>query len=344
MELRDLGRLDLNLLVALEALLEEQNVSQAAQRLFITQSAMSKTLGRLRELFDDPLFIRKSSGMLPTPRAKELARHLPAVLQAVTAMVQPGEFDPLTYDGEFNLMIQGHMGVWILPRLLDRLRTTAPHLRLRTLSTCERPLEKIAAGELDLLLHAEHKRYPPGVKLATLGFAPPVLLARKGHPLEGKDLTWDMVVEYPHVRLIIAEMSDIDIRINRDMDRDNGRYKDQISGEESEFFRREREVVPHLRTDHLYTAIRVVLSSDYLFPAPPLFMEQEDLAGELIALPWPGDEAIAVKYVMVNHERNDHSPAHQFLAGEVLHVIEEFRQHYDLPGLQAMRQQRDLPY
>ena len=69
MDIRELGRLDLNLLVALEALIEEGSVSRAAERLYITQSAMSKTLGRLRELFDDPLFIRRGSGMVPTPRA-----------------------------------------------------------------------------------------------------------------------------------------------------------------------------------------------------------------------------------------------------------------------------------
>ena len=70
MDIRDLGRLDLNLLVALEALLEERSVSKAAERLYITQSAMSKTLGRLRDLFDDQLFVRRGSGMVPTPRAE----------------------------------------------------------------------------------------------------------------------------------------------------------------------------------------------------------------------------------------------------------------------------------
>lgn len=332
MQLRDLGRLDLNLLVALEALLEERSVSKAAERLFVTQSAMSKTLGRLRELFDDPLFVRKSSSMVPTPRARELARHLPGVLQAVQAMVQPAEFDPLTFDGEFNLMIQGHMGVWILPKLLDRLRTTAPNIRLRALSACEQPLEMIAGGELDFLLHAEHRKYPQEFNLTTLGFAPPVLLARKGHPLEGKELTWDMVVEYPHVRLTIAEMDDIDFLV------------DVPGGKEPEFFQREREVLPHLRTDHLYTAIRVALGSDYLFPAPPLFMEQEDLAKDLVALPWPGDEDITVKYVMVHHERIEHSPSHAFFGGEILHIIEQFRVQYGLPTLAEMRAQRGLAY
>ena len=76
MEIRDLGRLDLNLLVALEAMLEERSVSRAAERLFITQSAMSKTLGRLRELFNDPLFVRKGAAMMPTPRAEQLEASL----------------------------------------------------------------------------------------------------------------------------------------------------------------------------------------------------------------------------------------------------------------------------
>ena len=104
MELRELDRLDMNLLVALEALLEERNVSKAAERLFITQSAMSKTLGRLRQVFDDPLFIRKSGGMVPTPRAEQLGQYMPGVLQAVQEMVRPVKFDPLEFEGEWLLI------------------------------------------------------------------------------------------------------------------------------------------------------------------------------------------------------------------------------------------------
>jgi DNA-binding transcriptional LysR family regulator len=331
-DIRELGRLDMNLLVALEVLLEERNVSRAAQRLFITQSAMSKTLGRLRELFDDPLFIRKSGGMVPTPRAEQLAGHLPQVLQAVQAMIQPVGFDPLSYEGEFDLMVQGHMGVWILPLLLERLRDTAPGLRLRTLSGGEASMEMLASGELDFVLQAEHKHYPPGFRLATLGYATPVLLARKGHPLEGQPVTWDLLASYPHVRLIIPELEDI-------------QFQGQITSlEQSEFYQRESRVIPHLSTDHLYTAIRVVLASDYLFPAPPLFMEQDELARELIALPLPDDEEIAIKYVMVSHQRIEHSPAHDFLRGEMLGVIEQFRHRYGLPCLEDLRAQRKLPY
>jgi len=292
-DIRELGRLDMNLLVALEALLEERNVSRAAERLYITQSAMSKTLGRLRELFDDPLFIRKAGGMVPTPRALQLAGHLPALLQAVQAMIRPVEFDPLTYDGEFELMVQGHMGVWILPLLLQRLRQSAPHVRLRTLSACEAPLDMLAAGELDFVLHAEHKVYQDGFRLTTLGYAPPVLLARKGHPLEGTPLTWETLQQYPHVRLIIPELED---------------------------------------------------TSDSLFPAPPLFMEQDELAKDLVALPLPGGEEISIKYVMVSHERVDDSAAHQFLRGEILYIIGHFREKYGLPCLDDLRALNKLSY
>jgi len=332
LDIRELGRLDMNLLVALEALLEERNVSRAAERLFVTQSAMSKTLGRLRDLFDDPLFIRKASTMVPTPRAEELARHLPGVLHAIQAMIKPLDFDPLTFDGEFELMVQGHMGVWIIPLLLARLRKTAPGLRLRTFASVSSPLEMLASGELDLVLHAEHRDYAPQFRLTTLGFAPPVLLARKGHPLEGCDISWEVLEQYPHVRLIIPEMADIKF---------HGGTK---SLEDSALLRRQSQLVPLLCTDHLLTALQVVLSSDYLFPAPPLFMEQDELARELIALPLPEGEELEIKYVMVSHQRVEHSPAHDFLLAEILTVIEQFRSRYGLPGLGDLRAQRNLPY
>jgi DNA-binding transcriptional LysR family regulator len=328
MDIRELGRLDLNLLVALEALLEEGNVSRAADRLFITQSAMSKTLGRLRELFDDPLFIRKSSGMVPTPRAEQLARHLPQVLQAVQAMIQPATFDPLTYEGEFNLLVQGHMGIWFLPTLIERLNRRAPGIRLRVISAAPNVPERLASGALDFALQAERQAYPDDIRLTTLGYAAPSLLARKGHPLEGLVLTWDMVLQYPQVMLTLAEVADIQF----------------LARQDSPFLKHESRVVPHLETDNLLTAIKVVRQSDYLFPAPPLFVERDELGRDLIDLPLPEGEEISVKYVMVRHERIGNSPAHAFLYQEILDTTECFRRKYNLPTLAELRAQRNLEY
>lgn len=327
MDIRELGRLDLNLLVALEALLEERNVSRAAERLFITQSAMSKTLARLRELFGDPLFIRRSSGMVPTPRAEQLAAHLPQVLQAVQVMVQPAEFDPLAFEGKFRLLVEGHMGVWVLPMLMQRLHDTAPRLQLRTLSTADDALDRLAQGSLDFVLQGERQTYPPEYRLCTLGYAPPRLLARKGHPLEGRELTWELLEPYLKVQLLIPELMDI-----------------QFHAPDSTFVPRVAQVQPLLRTDHLPTALRVVLESDYVLPAPPLFMDRDDLARDLVSLPAPTGEDLAISYVMVSHERIEHSPAHAFLRGEMLTVIEDFRRAAGLPSLGDLRVQRGLAY
>ena len=87
MNLNRLARIDLNLLVSLYVLLEEGSVSRAANRLSITQPAMSKTLGRLRETFDDPLFVRSKRGVQPTPRALSLVADLKTVLGQIDGLL-----------------------------------------------------------------------------------------------------------------------------------------------------------------------------------------------------------------------------------------------------------------
>jgi DNA-binding transcriptional LysR family regulator len=327
-DIRELGRLDLNLLVALEALLEERSVSRAAERLFITQSAMSKTLGRLRELFGDPLFVRRGSSMIPTPRAEQIARQLPGVLLSVQEMFAPSNFDPLDYEGQFNLLVQGHMGVWLLPMLLERFAGKAPGVRLSAVSRVEDAFEKLSNGQLDFLLQAERQTYPNDVRLTTIGYAPPTILARRGHPLEGQELTWEAVLQYPHVQLIIDELSELQFEVARD----------------SEFMKHLAKAEPNLYTDQLFTAVQMVRKSDYLFPAPPLFMEQNDLSDTLIALPLPGGEDVTMKYVLVNHQRINQSPAHEFLYREMLEVIDIFRLKYNLPPLAQLRKLRNLDY
>ncbi len=328
MDIRDLGRLDLNLLVALEALIEEGSVSRAAERLFITQSAMSKTLGRLRELFDDPLFVRKGAGMQPTPRAEQLAQELPRVLLAVQDMLAPLTFDPLSYEGEFNLLVQGHMGLWLMPMLVSQLRQRAPHIRLSALTRMDKPFEALKNGKLDFILQAELHKYPADLRLTTLGYAPPLLLARKGHPLEGRKVKWEEILTFPHVQLVLDELADIHF----------------LTGETSSFLHHMASAVPELRTDQLLTAIQVVRNSDYLFPAPPLFLEQADMGMELVALPLPEDEQVNLKYVMVNHQRVNTSAAHDFLYQEILSVIDCFRVKYGLCTLARLREIRDLEY
>jgi DNA-binding transcriptional LysR family regulator len=326
--IQELARLDLNLLVALEALLEEGSVSRAAERLHVTQSAMSKTLGRLRELFDDPLFVRRGGAMVPTPRAEQLGRQLPALLQAVHDFVQPEKFDPLAFEGEFHLLVQGHMGVWFLPELVKRLQLTAPGIRLQCLSRADDANQRLADGALDLILHTERRTYPQDVQLTTLGFAQPTLLARKGHPLEGGELDWEQIRAYPQVMLLLRDLAEIQF----------------VAGEDSPFLQFESTIEPQFETDDLQTALQVVRQTDCLFPAPPMFSAQFDTARSLVPLTLPGSEEVSVKYVAVRHERTLNSAPHNFLFAEVLAVTEAFRAQFELPSLAAMRRLRGLAY
>lgn len=127
----DLARVDLNLLVALDALLAERSVTRAAARIGLGQSAMSATLARLRRLFDDELLTRSPEGMRPTPRALALAEPLRTALRQVQALVRREEaFDPATVARQFTISLPDSTEVLLGPRLLAYLRAEAPGVRL----------------------------------------------------------------------------------------------------------------------------------------------------------------------------------------------------------------------
>lgn len=328
MDIRDLGRLDLNLLVALEALLEERSVSQAARRLYVTQSAMSKTLGRLRELFDDQLFVRRGSGMVPTPRAEQLGARLPEVLQAVQGMIQPLKFDPQVYEGQMNILAQGPLGAWFIPALVARLQHTAPGMRLRVYSQAEQQYEQLASGGLDMALQIERRHYPADFELTTLAFAQPVLMARKGHPLENTEFSVEDVARFPQVSLMSTDLGEL-------------RFS-ELGAQQVEEYQRRTEA--HVETDDLQTALQIVRDTDCLFPAPPLLMEQFNLSRYLVALPIPGLGDLSIRYVAVRPQRVLGSAAHEFFYQQVIELTEEFRARLGLLELQELRKQRQLDY
>lgn len=126
------GRIDLNLLQALDALLKDRNVTAAAQRVGIGQPAMSAALSRLRVLFDDPLFIRTPKGMEPTPRALAVAEPLQIALAQLRSITEPiDEFDPSTARQTFRVSGGDYAAMVLLPQLLHRLEQDAPGIDVR---------------------------------------------------------------------------------------------------------------------------------------------------------------------------------------------------------------------
>ena len=183
----NLASLNLNALVALDALLTECNVTRAAKRVRITQPAMSQTLARLRELFDDPLLVRKGRGMVRTPRADAMVAPLSEALQAVERAVQLGMgFDPSTSKRIFRVAMTDLHVMSVLPGVLEVLGDKAPDVRIQAEPMALSGLsERIGAGEVDLalgfLLSAA-----AGLRTETLRIDDYVVMVRKGHPLARK--------------------------------------------------------------------------------------------------------------------------------------------------------------
>ncbi|NLR71934.1 LysR family transcriptional regulator [Novosphingobium sp. ERN07] len=151
------GRLDLNLLVALDALLTERSVSLAADRLCLSQSATSSALGRLREYFGDELLVVKGRSMILTARAEELIEPVRAVLEQIrtTVSVAP-PFDPATADRVVRIMASDYSTEVLLTGVLADLEKTAPNMRFEIQPMHDTPIEAIERGYIDLLLTIDY--------------------------------------------------------------------------------------------------------------------------------------------------------------------------------------------
>jgi len=149
----DIRTLDLNLLKALDALLDEGSVTRAAQRLSLTQPAVSGMLVRLRDYFGDPLFIRTSHGMVPTLRACELAGPTRQILTDIALLVNPPLFDPLTAELTYTIAATDYALKAVVVPLIAALKQTAPRIRIAVKAVeNERLSVQLAPGELGLAL------------------------------------------------------------------------------------------------------------------------------------------------------------------------------------------------
>lgn len=149
----DIRRVDFNLLKALDALLEERNVTRAAARLGLTQPAVSGMLTRLRESFGDPLFIRGQHGIIPTPRALQLAGPLKNLLGEIDAMLKPVLFDPAKASMTVTMAATDYAQIAVVIPFLSALRQRAPGIKVavRAIEN-DRIQRQFEQGELDLAL------------------------------------------------------------------------------------------------------------------------------------------------------------------------------------------------
>ena len=201
---------DLNLLQVLDALMEERNVTRAAERLHLSQPAVSSALNRLRQAFDDPLFLRTQRGVVPTPRAIELANDARAVLRRVESMIDARPFDPATVDVTFTIGANDYGQFAVVAPLMEYLRKHAPLVKLTVVQLDVNIGERLQHQSIDFAITLLSE--PPPEAHAMPLFKEKFLCAgRIDHPgLTKGRLTLDEFCALDHIRISPANARLVD--------------------------------------------------------------------------------------------------------------------------------------
>ncbi len=203
----NLESVNLNLMVALDALLSERNVTRAAQRTGVTQSTMSYSLARLRELFEDQLLVRSGAELTLTPFAEGIAGRLHAGLSELRQVLGARErFEPSRTRRRFRIAVRDGFQVVAVAPLLKLMQAQAPHADLVVRPLVEGSFEALAHGRLDAVIGSVNER--PGSKvgvreLLEAGYA---CIVRRGHPQASRRLGIRTFCELPHA--LVADDED----------------------------------------------------------------------------------------------------------------------------------------
>ncbi len=192
---------DFNLLIALEALLAEGSVVGAARRLHLSESAMSRTLARLRAATGDEILVRAGRDMVPTPRAEALRQEVGALTQAVRGVLQPadGAFDPAALDRIFTIRANEGFVQGFAARLITAASAQAPELRLHFTPKPDKDVAPLREGLIDLDIGVLGGDAGPEVRIQTLYRDRFLGVAREGHPLFDGEITAERYARFGHV-------------------------------------------------------------------------------------------------------------------------------------------------
>ncbi|MGC7892564.1 LysR family transcriptional regulator [Vibrio anguillarum] len=291
MELEDIYRRDLNLLIALRVLIEESSVSKAAQRLNLSQSAMSRVLGRLRDLLNDPLFTRQGQHLIPTEKALELNRALGEPLESLRQILSPVEFDPQQCEQTFTIATTDYAMQTILPFALPRIYQEAPNVSFEFLPLQhDRLADQLTYEGADLAIGRPTSPVAP-LMSEVLGRVGVLCLLSQHHPLANRQISLADYLTYPHAMIAIS-------------DGVNALIEQALSGQPK------RKMV--LRAYHLEAALAIVDTMPLIItvPADLAYLVAERYA--LVVKPLPF-QFTPFDYSMIWHSRCEHSPAQEWL-------------------------------
>ncbi|BAP46206.1 LysR family transcriptional regulator [Pseudomonas sp. LJDD11] len=284
---------DLNLLIALDALLEEGSVVGAARRMHLSPAAMSRTLTRIREALGDPVLVRAGRGLVPTPRALALQAQVRELVEQAAQVFQArDEVDMSTLERCFNVrsndVFFGSFGA----RLMDALREDAPGCTLRFVPEGADDDDALREGRIDLYI-ASRRNFGPEIKVQNLFTSRFCGLAREEHPIFAGSITPQSLAAYDHVS------------VSR-----RGRARGPIDTALAALGLQRRVA---LITPHFHSAIFGIADSDLLLPLPePVIWGLQTMGLRMRAFELPL-ELEQVVVIQAWHPRFDKDPAHRWL-------------------------------
>jgi DNA-binding transcriptional LysR family regulator len=296
-----LARIDLNLFVVFDAIYTEGSVTRASRKLNLTQPAISHALGRLRLLFNDPLFERQGHAMVSTPLARNLIEPVRRALRGFEVTLSGLEqFDPATSDKQFTLAVRDVLEATILPPLTARMRKDAPQVGLAAVKVERREIEgELAAGSLDIAIDVLLS-LSNDIRHQQLLADKTVVVVRKNHPrIKGKlDLQAYLAEDH-----ILAS---------------SRRHGPGLEDFELSRLGLQRRVL--LRCQHYYAACRVVSQTDLLLTMPERYARAANQHLDNRILPFPA-EMPAFDVYLYWHANVDGDPANRWLREQLVRSV-----------------------
>ncbi len=292
----DLRRIDLNLLVTLEALLEEKNVTRAAHRLGMSQPAASRALGRLRALFSDALLVDGPGGYLLSARAEELRPMLRRTLAGVGDMLEANTFVPATAAGRIRLLMPDLQAAALAPHLLARLARESPSLDLDIIAPGTNGIEALEQGVADAMVGLLDEA-PAGIHRRRLYDEELVTLMRAHHPALSGKFTLDRFLELEHIVVSVTGVGPAPV--------------DEVLARMG----RRRRV--KLRVPNFFAAVEIAARSDLIMTLPSSLARAAANMGRFVSLPPPLDLG-RFTMSLAWHARQQDAPRHKWLRRAVV--------------------------
>lgn len=297
---QNLSRVDLNLLVALSVLLKLRSVSKAAETLYLSQSAMSRTLSRLRDTFDDPLFYRTPHGIRPTEKALLLEQQLNQTISQLGLLFEPEQFDPMQCDKSMSISVPSLMSHAVLLPLLKQVHQQS-RIKLTEFPAKQDALKPLETGLFDFAFSVIPTQQPH-FSCEPLTSLDVTIFARPQHPLckDQSQAQLDDCLRYPFVDLLIDSEANLTFQ--------NPLQQHLVQQEMS------RQVI--FRTGQLSLLLEMLATTDSLLMGPSILADAAHLQPLLTPVYQHVSKEPMILYLL-QHDRTRNSQAHQW----VKHII-----------------------